>query len=256
MPPIEEQLYYVLSAVDTDKKDANFSFATEDVKNDFLTVSANLNEAWLSERLSYEETDLIYIEKEKIDPLVFSDIEKGRYVRNSREHRKKLGLKYKDEMLQRVEGLGVAEDYILLLECVQENHLGLPFYGEGQTKTIDLRKASIHEAPFHKKTVYLKKSTIDLYATPFPDGSKVLLNTASNLKMLGLEYQDGVLQVKEALEETEEKEERAVFVKHHAWEGKLRRSDAKKVAYYDSKIKELEGRNQAINLLEVRLALP
>ena len=51
-------------------------------------------------------------------------------------------------------------------------------------------------------------------------------------------------------------EERAVFIEHHAWKGKLRSSDAKKVAHYDSKIQELEGRNQAINLLEVKLALP
>lgn len=51
-------------------------------------------------------------------------------------------------------------------------------------------------------------------------------------------------------------EERAAFVEHHAWKGKLRSSDAKKVAYYDSKIKELEGRNQAINLLEIKLSTP
>ena len=206
MPPIEQQQYYVLSAIETNENTAHLFFATENVENKVLNVSHNLNEAWLSERLSYEETDLIYIEKEKIDPLVFSDIEKGRYVKNSREHRKKLGLKYKDEVLQRVEGLGVEEDYILLLERAEEKHLGLPFYSgvHGACRIIDLREASIHEAPFNTKTVYLKRSTVDLYATPFPDGSKVLLNTVSNLKGLGLEYQDGVLQVKEALEGAEE----------------------------------------------------
>lgn len=50
--------------------------------------------------------------------------------------------------------------------------------------------------------------------------------------------------------------ERKDFVKHNKWKGRLRKFDAKKVAYYDSKIEELKVRNQVINSLEIKLSTP
>lgn len=50
--------------------------------------------------------------------------------------------------------------------------------------------------------------------------------------------------------------ERRDFIKHYEFKGRLRRSDAKKVAYFDSKIEQMKGHNQTINLLEVRFSYP
>ncbi|MBL4649149.1 MAG: hypothetical protein JKY03_05410 [Aureispira sp.] len=50
--------------------------------------------------------------------------------------------------------------------------------------------------------------------------------------------------------------ERRDFIKHYEFKGRLRKMDAKKVAYYDSKIEQMKGHNQTLNLLKVRLSYP
>jgi hypothetical protein len=206
MPPIEEQQYYVLSGIDIEQGCRHLWFATEAVTNECLGVSNNLKHAWLSEVYSDKEAELIYIEKEKIDRLTYSNIEKARHVDNNRENRKKLGLKYKDEVLQRATGAGVDEDYILLLEDAKQGSLALPFKSDtqGVWRTNDLRSASVAEAPLNVDILYLKKEKVEKLATLFPDGSRVLLNALSNLKVLGLEYKEGVLQQVEIEEVSEE----------------------------------------------------
>lgn len=206
--PIEEeqkQQYYVLSAVETNENTAHLFFVTENVENKVLNVSDNLNKAWLSDSYSNKESGLIYIEKEKIDVLTYSTIKKEKFVDNSRENRIKLGLKYKDGMLQRARGEEVEEDYVLLLEDARKERFTLSvFSNNGRADTIDLRGASTDEAPMNKTTIYIKKEVAESLATLYPDGSRVLLNCDANLKALGLHYnEEGLLRV---IQDTEQPE--------------------------------------------------
>jgi NTP pyrophosphatase (non-canonical NTP hydrolase) len=211
---VRVQQYYVLSLIENEAEHKQLWFASEDVSNGCLSVSNNLKNAWLSEVCFDDKRELIYIEKEKIDRLAYSNIEKATHVDNSRYNRMTLGLKYKDEVLQRATGAGIEEDYILSMEedHAKETHLALPFWSkEDDSITNDLNEASTQEAPFSlNNSLYVKKKTIESLLTPFPDGSMVLLNCTSNLEALGLEYQDGILsqvEVEDTRKEAPPKEE-------------------------------------------------
>ena len=188
---LQQQQYYVLSLAGEERQ--AFWFVEED--NRSLTVR-NLKNAWLSEVYSDKDRELIYIEKEKIDALSYSTASKGTYVKNNRDNRMTLGLKYKDEVLQRSTGTGIEEDYILCLEkgYATETHLALPFWSKDDDGiTNDLNEASTQEAPFSITSIYLSKKIVESLVTLFPDGSKALMNSTYNLEVLGLEYQNGVL---------------------------------------------------------------
>lgn len=200
---------YILSVIETPENAVYFNFATEKEVNGVLPTGSNVKEAYVCEEYLDADEELIYLPKEQVDNLTFGTEDGSKYILNNKSNRKKLGLKYKEEFLQRTTGLRVKEDYVLLLEEVEKDYLILPFLEkENDGSTIDLRKAGIHEAPVNEVyCIYVSKEKIEDLATTFPDGSRRLLNTISNLKQLGLEYTKNGLLVESKIKEEPGKEE-------------------------------------------------
>lgn len=197
---------YILSVIETPEDAVYFNFAIEKEVNGVLPTGSNVKEAYVCEEYLDADDELIYLSKEQVDNLTFGTEDGSKYILNNKSNRKKLGLKYKEEFLQRTTGLRVKEDYVLQLDQYMLDHVGLPFLNENDTTTWNLEGAGIQEKIKNDDSIYINKEKVERLATTFPDGSRLLLNTAANLEELGLAYRSGRLCVIEDDPKEEEEE--------------------------------------------------
>lgn len=203
MPPIKQQ-YYLISIIETNPKEAYFSFATEPLNDSSMTVDIDVQKAYLSTE-SKQDDEFLFVEKEKIEALTFSEVSGKRLVFNTRKNRRALGLKYKYGELQRAVGTGIEEEYILLLGKIEESDAFLSLATDELDPAFDLREATVYEPVNEVFIQYLSKTVAEALAVNFSDGSLKLTNSIDTLEALDLEYKDGILCKKEVPKQQEPK---------------------------------------------------